>query len=77
MSGRRVCTADDFYSLVGLTDPHISPDGKLAVVVETHSHTETDSYRYALRIFDLTTQRDVVLDVAEGTIHSPLFSQDG
>ncbi len=68
---------DDLRTLVGVTTPAISPDGKRAVVVVTRIDWNDDRYDRELDVIDLATHARRTLTYDRKGLSSPRWSPDG
>ena len=68
---------DDYRTLVGVSSPTISPDGKRAVVVVSHIEWADDRTRSELDEVDLQTHARRTLTYGRKDVSDPRFSPDG
>jgi len=68
---------DDYRTLVGISSPAISPDGKRAVVVVSTIEWSDDRYRRELEEIDLKTHARRALTYGRKGVSEPRFSPDG
>lgn len=67
----------DTARIVRLADPHISPDGKTIVLVETRADLESDEYRSEIILVDAATHQSRTLTRARHHANSPRWSPAG
>ena len=69
--------AEDLFHLKSVTDPQLSPDGKLAVFVETGVNKEDETYYSNLFIHNLDTGKSVQWTHGTHRNMNPRWSPDG
>ncbi len=73
----RTIDEDDFQSLVGISSPAISPDGKRAIFLQTHVLWNDDERDTELVMIDLATHAQRMLTYDRKQIADPTFSPNG
>ena len=76
-AGARTLALDDLRTMVGVTTPSISPDGKRAVVVVTRVDWNDDRYERDLDLIDIATHARRTLTYHRNGLSSPRWSPDG
>ncbi len=75
--GRRMLAPDDFYRVLDVSDPHVSPDGLWVAYVVTANDREADEAKSAIWMASWDgAQRLALTSAAEGT-GKPRWSPDG
>jgi len=67
----------DLVRLVGLSDPHVSPDGKSVVYVERRADLDDDEFRTELVVVDLATRASRPFTRDRHHASSPAWAPDG
>jgi dipeptidyl aminopeptidase/acylaminoacyl peptidase len=76
-AANRTLSLDDYRSIVGVSSPTISPDGRRAVVVVSHVEWNDDRSRRELEEIDLKTRAHRILTYNRKGVGDPRFSPDG
>jgi dipeptidyl aminopeptidase/acylaminoacyl peptidase len=76
MAGQSISVRDN-VRVVRLADPHISPDGKMIALVETHADLESDEYRSEIILVDAATHQSRALTRERHHANSPRWSAAG
>lgn len=70
-------TARDLFHLKSVTDPKLSPDGSMAVYVQTRIDEKTEKYISNLFMFSLITNETKQWTFGDNRDTSPAWSPDG
>ncbi len=73
----RPFTFDDYYKIVSLSDPQISPDGKQVVVVIGHVDPKQDATLHELAIVEVPSGAQRVITHGRDEVDDPKWSPDG
>jgi dipeptidyl aminopeptidase/acylaminoacyl peptidase len=74
---RRTLTPDDFYRVLEVTDPQVSPDGAWVAYVVTTNDRESDEARSAIWMVSWDGSQRLALTAAAEGIGKPRWSPDG
>jgi dipeptidyl aminopeptidase/acylaminoacyl peptidase len=76
-AGARTIQESDFQRLVGVSSPQISPDGRRAIVLVSHTVWNEDKRNSEIVLIDLETRAQRVLTYDRKGLSQPTFSPDG
>lgn len=73
----RPISFDDVSKIVGVSDVHLSPDGRQVVYISARVNMKADRYDQAMMLFDVASGENRALTYQRRGIHSPAFAPNG